>query len=98
MLRMAQDVALCHHERWDGQGYPRNLKDESTPLPGRIVGLADVFDAVVSRRCYKDACSLDVALDILDKDTGKHFDPTVVEAFLGVLDKVLEVYPSLKAA
>lgn len=96
VLNMAQDVALHHHERWDGQGYPRGLKGEATSLPGRIVGLADVFDAVVSQRCYKEACSLDVALDILDKDTGKHFDPAIVDAFLGVLDEVLESYPTLK--
>ena len=95
---MARDIALYHHERWDGQGYPNELIGEAIPLPGRIVGLADVFDAVVSRRCYKAACSLDVALNILEEDTGKHFDPAVVKAFMSVLDKVLESYPSLKAA
>jgi len=97
VIRMAQEVALCHHERWDGQGYPKRLKRDSIPLSGRIVGLADVFDAIVSRRCYKESCPLDVALDIIDKDRGTHFDPAVAEAFLGVLDDVLEIYPLLKA-
>jgi GAF domain-containing protein len=97
VIAMAHDVALYHHERWDGQGYPNELVGEAIPLPGRIVGLADVFDAVVSRRCYKEACSLDVAMSILDEDSGKHFDPVVVEAFLAVLDQVLESYPNLKA-
>ena len=97
VIAMAHDVALYHHERWDGQGYPNELVGEAIPLPGRIVGLADVFDAVVSQRCYKEACSLDVAMSILDEDSGKHFDPVVVEAFLAVLDQVLESYPNLKA-
>ena len=98
VLAMARDVAQHHHERWDGQGYPQQLKRETIPMPGRIVGLADVFDAIVSRRCYKEACPLDVALDILDKDTGKHFDPDVSGAFLKVLDAVLASYPQLEAA
>ena len=95
---MARDVALYHHERWDGQGYPNELIGEAIPLPGRIVGLADVFDAIVSRRCYKASCSLDVALNVLAEDSGKHFDPAVVNAFMSIMDKVLESYPSLKAA
>ena len=99
VIAMARDIALYHHERWDGQGYPNEFMGEAIPLPGRIVGLADVFDAVVSRRCYKEACSLDMALGILDEDSGKHFDPEVVKAFLAVLDRVLETsYPNLKAA
>jgi hypothetical protein len=97
VITMARDIALCHHERWDGQGYPNELIGEAIPLPGRIVSLADVFDAVVSRRCYKEACSLDVALCILDEDSGKHFDPAVVKAFQAVLDRVLESYPNLQA-
>ena len=75
-----------------------SLAGEAIPLFGRIVGLADVFDAVVSKRCYKQACSLDVALDVLDKDGGWHFDPAVLKAFLERLDDVLELYPALKAA
>jgi len=97
VLATAQEVALRHHERWDGKGYPDGLAGEAIPLSGRIVGLADVFDAVVSKRCYKEACSLPVALDILDKDSGQHFDPAVVKAFLERLDDVLESYPALTA-
>ncbi len=99
VIAMARDIALYHHERWDGLGYPNEFMGESIPISGRIVAIADVFDAVVSRRCYKEACSLDMALGILDEDSGKHFDPEVVKAFLAVLDPVLETsYPNLKAA
>jgi len=98
VLAVAREVALAHHERWDGHGYPNGLKGDDIPLSGRIVGLAGVFDALVSKRCYKEARSLDVALDILNQDTGKHFDPRVVEAFLRILDDVLESYPALQAA
>jgi len=98
MLLKAQEVALHHHERWDGQGYPNGLEGKAIPISGRIVGLADVFDAIVSKRCYKEACSLDVALDIIEKDSGHHFDPRVAEAFLAILDSVLEVYPALATA
>jgi len=95
VLSAARDIALSHHERWDGQGYPYGVKGQSIPLSARIVGLADVFDAIVSRRCYKAACSLDTAIDIIRTDTGKHFDPTVSAAFLGTLDHILPWYPGL---
>jgi putative two-component system response regulator len=98
VLIMAREAALTHHERWDGGGYPRGLRGEAIPLCGRIVGLVDVFDAVVSRRCYKQACSLDTALEIVNGDSGKHFDPIVVSAFLATLDAILESYPDLKSA
>ena len=95
VLAMARDVALNHHERWDGQGYPSTLSNENIPICGRIVGLADVFDAVVSHRCYKPACRLDVALDVLNSENGKHFDPVVFKAFMDILDNVLKFYPEL---
>jgi len=98
VLVTAREIALCHHERWDGQGYPRGLKGLDIPLNGRITGLVDVFDAVVSRRCYKEACSLDTALAILDEDSGKHFDPDVVRAFLSVLGDIRQCYPALAVA
>jgi HD-GYP domain-containing protein (c-di-GMP phosphodiesterase class II) len=98
VLQMAQQVALHHHERWDGEGYPRGLHGEGIPQVCRIVALADVFDAIVSRRCYKQACPLDVALDIIRKDSGKHFDESVVKAFLSVLDQVTVLYPTLTVA
>lgn len=95
VLSMGRDIALNHHERWDGKGYPNKRKGRDIPLPARIIGVADVFDAIVSPRCYKPACPLDRALGIIDKDKGRHFDPEVTEAFLTVLDEVLESYPAL---
>ena len=92
LMEVAGTIALSHHERWDGQGYPRQLECEAIPLEARIVGLADVFDAIVSRRCYKEACSMDMALDIIRQDREKHFAPTVVDAFMASLDKVRECY------
>jgi HD-GYP domain-containing protein (c-di-GMP phosphodiesterase class II) len=98
VLAAAREIALWHHEHWDGQGYPHGLKGTDIPLRARIVGLMDVFDAVVSRRCYKEACSLDTALAILQEDSGKHFDPDAVRAFISALPEVLKSYPALKAA
>jgi len=95
VIAMGRDIALNHHERWDGKGYPSELKGRDIPLAARIIGVADVFDAIVSRRCYKSACTLDVALGIIDKDKGHHFDPEVAEAFLTVLEEVLGSYPAL---
>jgi putative two-component system response regulator len=81
-LRMARDIALTHHERWDGSGYPNQLKGEQIPLCGRVVALADVYDALTSKRVYKDAFSHDIARAIIVQDNGTHFDPQIVEAFL----------------
>jgi putative two-component system response regulator len=81
-LRMARDIALTHHEHWDGSGYPQGLKGEEIPLCGRLVALADVYDALTSKRVYKDAFAHDIAREIILRDSGKHFDPRVVEAFL----------------
>lgn len=98
ILAVARDVALHHHERWDGEGYPNGLSKAHIPLVGRIIALADVFDAIVSRRCYKEACPVDVALDIIQQDSDRHFDPQLVTAFLDRLDDVLAAYPSAPAA
>jgi len=92
LVDAARVVALTHHERWDGEGYPNGLAGEDIPLIGRIVGLVDVFDALVSERCYKEAMPLDQALGIVRDDSGKHFDPKVVDTFFDVLDEVLVVY------
>jgi putative two-component system response regulator len=81
-LRMARDIALSHHERWDGTGYPNHLVGEQIPLCGRVVALADVYDALTSKRVYKDAFTHDIAKAIIEQDRGTHFDPQVVEAFL----------------
>lgn len=81
-LGLAIDLALYHHERWDGAGYPFGLSGESIPLPGRIMALADVYDALTSERCYKAAFSHADSRDIILGSAGKQFDPTVVAAFL----------------
>jgi putative two-component system response regulator len=91
LMRMAETIALAHHEKFDGSGYPGALKGEEIPLEGRIVALADVFDALTTRRPYKDPIPLDAALDIIRNDTGKHFDPAVVGAFFQSLDEVKAV-------
>ncbi len=81
-LSLAIDVALYHHERWDGAGYPFGLSGESIPLPGRIMALADVYDALTSERCYKAAFSHEASRDIILGAAGKQFDAAVVAAFL----------------
>jgi len=88
VLRLAQEIALTHHEKWDGTGYPAGLYKEKIPISGRIVGLADAFDALTSRRPYKNPYPMDIALKIIRKDRGTHFDPTVVDAFLDCIDEV----------
>jgi len=93
VMAMGRDIALNHHERWDGQGYPNGISGRDIPLSARIVAVADVFDAVISHRCYKAASSFDVAVDIISKDSGHHFDPEVVEAFFAVIDEIIESYP-----
>jgi putative two-component system response regulator len=81
-LRMARDIAATHHERFDGSGYPSGLKGQDIPLSGRIVALADVYDALTSKRVYKDAFAHDIAKNIIEKESGSHFDPAIVAAFL----------------
>jgi putative two-component system response regulator len=81
-LRMARDIAAAHHERYDGTGYPAGLAGDAIPLCARIVALADVYDALTSKRVYKDAFAHDIAKGIILKDAGTHFDPRVVEAFV----------------
>jgi putative two-component system response regulator len=89
LLQMASTIALTHHERYDGSGYPHGLADGSIPLEGRIVAVADVFDALLSDRSYRPAMGLQGALDIIREGKGTHFDPTVVEALFDNLDEVL---------
>lgn len=81
-LEMARDIAATHHERFDGSGYPRKLAGEAIPLCGRIVALADVYDALTSKRVYKAAFSHEIAKSMIVKDSGTHFDPDIVQAFL----------------
>ncbi len=81
-LLMARNIAASHHERFDGTGYPNGLCGEDIPLCGRIIALADVYDAITSKRVYKNAFSHDIAHGIIVSESGKHFDPDVVEAFI----------------
>lgn len=90
MLAMARMIALTHHEKWDGSGYPAKLVGEDIPIEGRIVAICDVFDALTSERPYKKAWSVDDAIDHLRKSAGNHFDPSLVETFCSILDQVLE--------
>jgi putative two-component system response regulator len=90
-LRMAREIAETHHEKWDGAGYPHGLKAEAIPLSGRIVALADVYDALVSRRVYKGAFTHVTARSIILEGKGTHFDPRIVDAFLAVEPQFKEV-------
>ena len=90
-LKEARNLTLYHHERWDGKGYPKGLKGEEIPLSARIMAVADVFDALVARRSYKDGFPFDTAVDIIRKESGTHFDPEVVDAFLLCQDEAREI-------
>ncbi|HKP51370.1 MAG TPA: HD domain-containing phosphohydrolase [Chloroflexia bacterium] len=83
--RAAERIALTHHERWDGRGYPQGLQGEEIPIEGRIVAVVDVFDALTHERPYKHAWTLEEALEEIKRQSGQHFDPRVVEAFLSVV-------------
>jgi two-component system, response regulator RpfG len=90
-LRMGAVIALAHHEKFDGNGYPHGLREEDIPLPARIVAVADVFDALISVRPYKAAWSVDDAINHLHEQRGLHFDPRCVDAFVARMDKVLAI-------
>ena len=98
LIEVARDVALAHHERWDGRGYPSGLAGEKIPLVGRIACLADVVDALLTPRSYKEAFALDKVLDIVRTESGKQFDPTIGAALFPILDTVLEPYGLVPAA
>lgn len=91
LLDTARVVALTHHEKWDGSGYPRKLGGEQIPLTGRIVALADVFDALASERPYKPAWPVEEAVDYVRGNRGAHFDPDLVDCFLAALPRLMEI-------
>jgi putative two-component system response regulator len=93
-LHNAKLFAGCHHERWDGKGYPRGLSGEEIPLQGRIMAIVDAYDALVSERPYKEAFTDEEAVDIILKNAGTHYDPKIVDVFLEVRDK----FKAVKAA
>lgn len=91
LLELAKEIALSHHERWDGKGYPLGLKGEEIPLSGRIVALTDVFDALTSDRVYKQAWSMEKTLDYIKEQRGRQFDPMVVDAFTALSDRIIDI-------
>jgi len=90
-LKAGEKIALYHHERWDGKGYPFGLKGENIPLIARIVSVADVFDALTSKRPYRDAMDTETAFEFIASGKGTQFDPLVVDAFLGIKNQILEI-------
>jgi response regulator RpfG family c-di-GMP phosphodiesterase len=92
MLRMGATIALTHHERWDGQGYPRGVAGEAIPIEGRIVSLADVFDALMSKRVYKPAFPLERSARLIEEGAGTQFDPRLVALFLAHRERFLEIF------
>ncbi|HSL61656.1 MAG TPA: two-component system response regulator [Desulfotignum sp.] len=91
IIRLGEIVALTHHEKWDGSGYPRGLKGRQIPLAGRIVAIVDVFDALTSKRPYKEAFPLDKSYDIIRQGCGMHFDPKVVDVFFSAQTDILKI-------
>jgi putative two-component system response regulator len=87
VLQLGREIALTHHERWDGSGYPHGLKGEQIPLSGRIVTVADVFDALIHDRPYKHAWPIERAVAEITAQQGHQFDPEVVDAFLRLLER-----------
>ena len=90
-MKRAALIALQHHERWDGTGYPQGLKGEEIHIAGRVTCLADVFDALACRRVYKPAWPLDKILELVTTQRGAHFDPALVDLFLDNLDKFVKI-------
>ena len=91
ILKAAKIVALTHHEKWDGTGYPNGLAGEDIPLIGRICAVADVFDALTSKRPYKEAWDIEKAVNLILEEKGKHFDPILVDAFEKVLPSIIKI-------
>lgn len=90
VLEMATRIALTHHEWWDGSGYPLGLKGEDIPLEGRITAVADVFDALSTKRCYKGAFPLSKCFEIMVEERETHFDPDVLDAFVSARSEIIE--------
>ncbi len=98
LMTMAEQIALTHHEQWDGDGYPHHLSGGDIPLVGRIVAVCDVYDALTSVRSYKEAWSRADAMDEIGRKSGSHFDPAVVRAFERVLPEMADMSPALQRA
>ncbi|RPH62354.1 MAG: HD domain-containing protein, partial [Chloroflexi bacterium] len=85
-LSLAKEIAFTHHEKWDGSGYPQSLAGDEIPISGRLMALADVYDALTSKRVYKEAFFHEKATEIIRAERGNHFDPEIVDAFLDIED------------
>jgi len=96
LLKVAKSVSLTHHEKWDGTGYPKGLAGEDIPIEGRICAIADVFDALTSKRPYKDAWSIEKTVDFLQSQKGKHFEPKLVDLMLEIMPKILDIKATFK--
>ncbi|XPV68927.1 MAG: HD domain-containing phosphohydrolase [Halarcobacter sp.] len=96
LMENGRVIALYHHEKWDGTGYPQKLKENEIPLFARIVAIADVFDALVSKRCYKNSMPASKAKEIIIKQSGTHFDPKCVKAFIDSFDEIVEIHEKYK--
>lgn len=96
LLKLSRSIAMTHHEKWDGTGYPNRLKGEKIPLAGRVTAIADVFDALVSKRIYKPAYSIEKVFRMIFEQRGHHFDPKVVDLFFDTLPGILEIYEKYK--
>jgi putative two-component system response regulator len=90
-LRLAREITYTHHEKWDGTGYPEGLKGDQIPVAGRLMALADSYDALTSKRAYKGQLSHEEAVHIIIEEKGSHFDPEVVEAFLKVKENFRQI-------
>lgn len=90
--KIAYEVARYHHEKWNGKGYPDGLQREEIPLHARIMAIADVFDAVSAKHCYRDAMPVETCFKIIEEGAGEDFDPNMVSMFLGAREKVMVYY------
>lgn len=98
LFQLAAEVALTHHERWDGRGYPKGLAGEAIPMSGRIVAVVDFFDALTMDRCYRKAFADDVALGMLQEQSGRAFDPRMVRCFLDHAPRLIELRDRINQA
>lgn len=95
-IKRGEEIALTHHEKWNGKGYPKGIKGEEIPLSGRIIAVADVFDALTTKRPYKEAFPLEKAYAIIKEGHGTDFDPDIVDAFFEIIDEILEIKAKYK--
>ncbi|HHH19518.1 MAG TPA: HD domain-containing protein, partial [Campylobacterales bacterium] len=88
---VAYNIAYCHHERWNGSGYPTGLKGDQIPLEAQLMAIADVYDALISRRCYKEGFSFEKSEQIIIDGSGKEFNPEIIEAFIALRFQFREI-------